>query len=611
MRTGRAFVPARFRMKSLHVIVLVCLSLSLFHCNEKMDDSPKANQLPRSFLWLYPDSSVGIGVSRQHLRWWGEDPDGVIRGYLFGFVPFRFSGIPNPDTIRYTWTSENDTIIQFPLDTLFRYYTVFVRAVDNTFPGLPEKSVVRLAPSPYIDRNENGIFDGGDEALPGLSAAMDQIGTFLAFPIRNTPPTIAFAQNPNEPGTALRLPDSTFTAVSIGFKGTDADGDNTLASYRIALNDTSNPANWLTLRLRDTLVTLVVPRSRSDIAPGIPGTEVTADVYSGRFLGRQLIGQLPGLRLDAPNVVFLQAWDIAGESSPVIRIPSATDSWRVKRPRGKVLLVSDYTRNDSGFARSTYVNTLRAVPDPQFDQIDFLNIAAGIDITRKQRGEVSRMVPPYVDPALVNTFLLYDYVFLYTDEIPSLSVIQSVPFYYLQNGGKMLFSAMFSADFTLFNPTAILREFAPIDSVSSVFLGTPHPFPSPGDNRIRGASKLYPDSSIATNIYPRLAFNGTRSTTHLFFWRDMYRRTDARVIYRLEPDSLSPIRYNAVDPRGEGDALRPKVAVVDGQGRIAFFGLPLHLLNNTSEGNQGLTPLFTKLFTQHFSPYHRVDRRTF
>ena len=600
-------------MSSFRILLIICLSLSFFSCSEKIADNPTVNKQPKSFVWLYPDTTVETGISRQHLHWWGEDPDGIVRGYLFGFVKVRLSQSPSPDTIRYTWVTKNDTLIQLPHDTLFRYYTFFVRAVDNTFPGLPEKSSVRLTPNPYLDRNANGVFDGSDSALTSLTAAMDPAGAMLILPIRNSPPTIEFASNPNDPANVLRLPDYTYTCVSISFKGFDPDGDNTLAGYRIALNDTTNAANWLTLRLRDTLVTLIVPRSRSDAAPPVPGTQVATDVYSGKFLGRQLVGQLPGLRLDANNVIYVQARDVAGEYSPVIRIPSASQtSWFVKRPRGKLLLVSDYTKFDLAFATSTYRNALQQVPSPDFAVIDTLNLALGVTVTDKKAGRLSKMVPPFIDPALVNTFLLYDYVFLFTDEIPSLAVVQLVPFYYLQNGGKLLLSCMFSDDFSSFNPTSVLREFAPIDSVSSVVIaGTPSR-PRPGDNRIRGGTKLHPDSSVATNIYPKLAFNDTSTTGSSLhsniFWRDMYRRVDARVIYRLEPDTTG--RYNAVDPEGN-DTRRPKVAIVDGQGKIVIFGLPVHLLNNTNSGNQGLVPLFTKMFTQQFSPIQRVDRRRF
>ena len=78
-------------------------------------------------------------MSKEQLHWWGEDPDGVVRGYLFGFriVALRVTSPPVPDTMRYVWTAATDTTILFPLDTLFRRFAVTVRAVDNSFAGLP------------------------------------------------------------------------------------------------------------------------------------------------------------------------------------------------------------------------------------------------------------------------------------------------------------------------------------------------------------------------------------------------------------------------------------------------------------------------------------------
>ena len=134
-------------METLRHIIIVVLLVVLISCSEDIPDSPLANQTPQTFLWLFPDSSVGVSGSRQHLRWWGEDPDGVIKGYLFAFGVFssQVTSIPNPDTLRYSWLTKNDTLIAFPLDTLFRNYTVFVRSVDNTFQGLPEQSIVRFS----------------------------------------------------------------------------------------------------------------------------------------------------------------------------------------------------------------------------------------------------------------------------------------------------------------------------------------------------------------------------------------------------------------------------------------------------------------------------------
>jgi hypothetical protein len=577
-------------------------------CDEKIADNPSVNKPPRTFLWLYPDSTISIGVSRQHLQWWGEDPDGFVRGYLFSFIPSRASHRPSPDTLRYTWVTKSDTLMRFPLDTLFRYFTVFVRSVDNSFAGLDSSRTVRLTPSPYVDVNDNGIYDAGDQPLTTLSGAMDPIGAIQAFPIRNTRPGIAFLPNPNDPSIGLRQPDFTYTVATFGFKGTDDDGDNTLAGYRIALNDTSDPANWLTIPLRDTVVTLVVPRDSSNLAPPGSGVRIAADVWGGAFLGRHRLGRLPGLRLDATNVLYVQSRDVAGEYSPTIRMPSGTQQWFVRRPRGTLLLVSDYTGNDIDSARAKYVNGLAALGG-DFTVVDTLNMAFGLTAVSKAAGAISTAVPPYFDPALINTFLLYDYVFWYTDQYPSLGIAQRTLFLYLQNGGKVLFSTTFLNGT---DPRGALNDFAPIDSISSVDLGPSRPIPPPavpGDTRIPSNYILFADSSVPTNIYPQLAFNASPST-HIVFMRDVYERSDARIIYRLQADARG--RYKAIDPTGGADTLRPKVAMVDGAGTIAFFGLPLHLLDNTVQGNpEGLVAFFRKIFTEHFSRFHKVDRRRY
>jgi hypothetical protein len=600
--------PAPYVKKTAVVsTIILLLALAALSCKEKIADSPLANKTPKSFLWLYPDTSATLheGVSRQHLHWWGEDPDGNVRGYLFAFVPNSASRIPSPDNLQYSWVVKTDSVVQFPLDTLFRYFTVFVRAVDNTFPGLDSSYTIVLDPYPFVDKNRNGLFDAGDWQIPSIAGALDPQGAVLALPIRNTPPHIAFLPNPNN-GQGLRQPDFTYTVATFGFKGTDDDGDNTLQSYSIALNDSSAGASWLTIPVRDTIITLVLPRGRSDSANA--GDVRPADVYGGsNFLNRRYLGQLQGMRLDANNVFYVKSRDVAGESSPALSMPSAGLQWFVKKPRGKLLLISDYTRNDGVAALAAYRAALAAA-DPQFATVDTLNIASGLDGVSKSNGVLSTMVPPFIDPALIRTFLLYDYVCWYTDEYPSLAIAQLTLFRYLQNGGKVLFSTTFS---NAIDPRGALRDFAPIDSIASVDLAGVHPLPSAGDNRVPGGYILFADSSDPGNIYPQLALNNPPSA-HVIFMRDVYKRSDARVIYRLQADQRSPRRYVAVDPSHSGDTLRPKIGIVDGQGTIAFFGMPLHLLNNTTAGNpEGITALFRKLFTQHFRASHKIDRRKF
>jgi hypothetical protein len=561
--------------------VLIVLLLALAGCSKDHPNQPVGNAAPRTFLWLYPDppdsTTTGTGISRQHLHWWGEDPDGTVNGYLFGFVRYRSDGMLSPDTLAYVWTTRTDTILRFPLDTLFRYFTVFVRAVDDQFEGLPEGSAVRIAPSPAAKTPGSADFD---KPLPTLINAMDAKGAFLVFPIRNTPPSIQFASNPYNAAIPFRQADTTFTAATFAFNGHDPDGDNTLLAYRIALNDTSDPSRWLTLGLRDTIVTLVVPRTRSD---GVEG-EVDADVYAGLFFGRRFVGRIAGLRMDASNVLFVQSEDVARDFSPAIRMPAVAGVWYVKKPRGRLLMVSDDVQYGLA-ADTTYRRALASIPTGEFTTVDKFNIALGLTSSNKESFWLGQLMPSFLDPALIYTFLLYDYVFWYTEQLPTLVAAQVSLFPYLQNGGKVMFSTTFQA---ASDPRNALRDFAPIDSIGNVG----------ADTRVYGSYMVFADSTVSDNTYPNLQFTGSLTTIHSVFMRPIYKRTDSRYIYHLQASHLN--RYPGT----------PNVGVVDGQGTIAFMALPLHLLDNTQSG-AGLSALFTKLFTQHFSPAQRVDRRKF
>ena len=579
---------------SISLLLLATFTLLMLSCHEHVADNPVGQQPPKTFLWLYPDGEVGTGVSRTHLRWWGESPNGLVRGFLFSFkvVTSQVTSLPTPDTLRYTWVTTNDSTIRFPLDTLIRKFAVIVRAADNRFAGLPERSIVRMLPFPFWDKDDNGVFGGADQRLDDLSGAVDPAGAVQTFPIRNTPPTIALLDNPHDASIPQKLPDTTYTAVTVGFKGFDEDGDNTVASYRIALNDTGVAGSWVTVTLRDTILTLVVPRSRSDAA----ASTVTADLYSGTFLGRRLVGELPNLKLDADNALYVEARDVAGEYSPALKLPGSSDRWYVRRPRGRLLLVNDYTRFDAQLAQSTYSSALASVSGGQFALVDQLNIGLGLSASEKESGKFGQIVPQFVDPALVQTFLLYDYILWYTDELPSLAVAQLSLFTYLQNGGRVLFSTMF---LNTSDPRGALRDFAPIDSVSSVTL-PPTILPSAGDSRLPANCVVYPDSADPGNLYPQLALNSTPSI-HSVFMRPIYRRSDARYIYHLQPDARVPQRYYG----------SPNIGVIDGQNTIIFVGLPLHLLNNTVQGNpRGLTAFLEKALRQ-FSPTQVVNRTAF
>lgn len=567
--------------KSLQKFFSVTLSLILllifWSCKESVTDHPFANKPPKTFLWIFPDSSIAEGVSKQRLHWWGEDEDGYVKGYLFAFVT-RINKVPVPDTITYTFTTTSDTTVQFPLYVARDTFLVVVRAVDNTFKGnLRSGDLVRLSPSPY--RVNSGV----NEPLKDFSLAYDLVGAKQAFPVRNTPPTVEFQKDASTQSTTVHPPDTTFTVASFSWVGTDPDGDQTLAGYRLALNDTTAD-HWLTVSANVSMITLLVPRSRSD---NLTSGTVTADVYSGMFPTMRYLGTLPGLNINALNKIYLQARDIAGDYSKLVSLPEGSRKWYVKNPKSKLLVISDYMKNDSLSVRSFYRKVFAQVAAGKLADYDELNIRYDVGNTKP-----GPMVPSILNPAFVHTLKLFDYVVWYTDKFPSLTVAQFPLYLYTSTGGKVIFTTEFMN--AVSDPRGSLVDFAPLDSIFPGVLPPPSR-PSLGDTRIPKNFIVRPDSESVSVGYPLLNFDsltveGAPTVSFDVFMRPIYRRADARYIYKLQPDSRDPLRYT-----GE-----PHMAVIDNEKRFVFFGLPLHYLDGRATGGKGIVELLNTIFIKEF-----------
>jgi len=545
-------------MKNILLTATVATSIILGGCSKEITDQPLANKLPKTFLWLFPDSTIAEGHSKQHIRWWGDDPDGIVLGYLVASGKFTSADLQTHalDTLTWRWKSTNDSVIAFPLLTKRDTFNITARAIDNTnLAALPDNALVRFVPAsaspgsysgaPFWDKNENGLLDGGDILLPRLYGAMDPRGADLGLPVLNQPPSVVFAQNPNDPTVVMQQPDTTFTVATFSWVGSDPDGDQTIASYDLVLNDTSNHANYFTVLSNTKLVTLIAPRSRTD---GITGVQpVDADVWTGTFSStRRLIGTIPNLKLDTANVMYVRARDVAGDLSKFIRMPGdTTRKWFVKNPRGKLLIVSDYILGDRVQVSSFYKTIF---PRVGFPDLELLDIGRGLTPQQKRDSKVGGLVPPFIDPAFINTLELFDIVYWYTDQYPSLAVAQVPLYQYVRDAshrGKVIFSTSFE---TSSDPRGAITDFSPLDSVSSVFLGNTRSFPTLGDTRLPAGYQLVPDSSDPSNIYPPLVFGNVDNAQlnqgiYSVFLRSIYKGPDAKYIYHIQPDARPSIRY--------------------------------------------------------------------
>lgn len=556
------------------IVALIVMS----GCVKEYPNEPVVSGPPKTFLWLYPESSLREGISRTRLHWWSEAPNGLITGHLLT-IAAGISTVANPDTLTYTFTTKNDSTVQFPLYTLRDTFLVVVRGIRSPFKPLPEGAKIRLFPVPYWDKNGNSVQDAGDEVLPGLARNFDPVGAVQRFPIRNTPPSVVFERDVN--GATLQIPESTFTVVSVSWIGSDPDGNETIAGYEIALNDTS--AGWLNISASINFVTLVVPRVRSDNAEA---TTVTADVYSGTFPTMRLLGQIPGMHLNDNNVVYLRVKDIAGERSAPVRLPGSNRKWFVKKPKGRMLVVSDYARADSAAVQSYYRRTFASVVNGALADYDELNIRTGATTST-----FGIYVPAYINPQFIETLRLYEVIFWYTDRFPTTAVAQYPLFLLNQAGAKVIYTTEFQD--AVADPRGSLVDFAPLDSIFSAPLqGRPTPVvPTYGDSRV---PKNYLVNSVEPG-YPTLEFDsltvsGTPINNHLIFFRSLYKRTDAKYLYKMQPDQQVPQRY-----LGE-----PEVAVIDNARRFIFFGIPLHVLDGKLRGGQGVQAVLNKILEDEF-----------
>jgi photosystem II stability/assembly factor-like uncharacterized protein len=536
------------------IAVLVLAVLLTAGCEKEGPSQPNPNKPPKTYLWLFPDSTIAEGHSKQHVRWWGTDPDGVVAGYLFsaGRIPPRNPAGGVRDTITWHWTSANDSDIAFPLLVKRDTFQIEVRAVDNTIAqALPSHAVIRFVPMgaspssysgpPFWDRNEDGQFDAGDVPLAPLLSAVDPSGAELGFPVLNQPPSVVFAQDPNDPGVQMQQPETTYTAATFAWVGSDPDGDQTIARYEIALNSPSDSTRWVPVPGNVRLVTLVVPRDRSNGLAGVQ--EVSADVWAGTYATTRIqLGTIQHLKLDTLNKFYVRARDIAGDVSPAAALPGdSTRHWFVKNPKGKVLIIDDYISSDRDSALAFYKRVVPAVGYPSFE---VLNIGAGLTAQQKTDSHLGRLVPPFLDPAFVSTLHLFDIVIWYTDPIPSLAAAQYPLFEYVRDAshrGKVIFTTLFA---TSSDPRGAITDFSPLDSISSVNLNNTRLIPSLGDTRIPGGYVLIPDSSDQTDIFPPLQFNvRSNGATHSVFMRPIYKRADASYIYHIQGDARIPLRY--------------------------------------------------------------------
>ena len=406
-------------------------------------------------------------------------------------------------------------------------YTFQVSAVDNGGNGKYDNDIVQnginYGPEPFTDRNNNGVWDPGESFVDiGL---IDPHPASIKFPIKNSAPTIKWDQ-------LTVLPDTSFPAMTFGWDASDIDGDATISKIEIALNDTSNQANIVTL---DGSVRNISIRT-TDFTSASP----MMDILIGGLESNISSKKLPGLKLNGNNKFFVQAEDISGAKSGFIQVPDTGKTWYVKKPKGKLLIVDDYTTIDNA---ASFYNT----------EFDSLGLQNKFDVY-----DFHNQTPPYLNVTFLLTLKLFKYVFWYTDNNPSLDLLSATTQNYIDAGGKIAFSMQFPQTIDL----TVLQGFLPINPDSSA-----------AGNYLYGGTKI---SAASTNpSYPDLVLSST-----IFRAKSFY----------LSSLGAIPIYYF---PNHE---LNGYTGFTDSQKKMFFIGVPLHKAN----GNFNVKPLLNKVFFQDF-----------
>ena len=357
--------------------VLLLLALALAACDAGLDGTPSDNRAPETELSVRSaDLREDLGsrrlISTVDVAWSGTDPDGIVAAY--DVRSYQVDAPPAPEQGWARTTRRDSTLrLEIPLGASVADVAVEVRAVDD---------------------------EGTVDASPARTV----------FPIRNSNPTLRLVG-------AEAPPDSTWPVISFSLAAADVDGEANLAGVEIALNDTTG--GFVRLPADVTFVTLVADDPRAATS--------AATLYTGRGF-RNAGVTLPGLRLDADNVVYLRSVDAAGATSRTLRYPALdvdgqpVGTFFVRRVTSDVLLVNDVRVGDAAQPLGVARQALAAHGTTGYDTWD-------LSATPQSSAapQFSDALPSAPDPTLRETLALWSRLYWVSNAVTNTSVGNNLP----------------------------------------------------------------------------------------------------------------------------------------------------------------------------------------
>jgi hypothetical protein len=321
--------------------------------------------------------------------------------------------------------------------------------------------------------------------------------------------------------------------MSFGWNVDDLDGLSTILKINIALNDTTDPNNIVAL---DGSVRTITLRTK-EFNSSNPKMEILIEGIETNIFYEKL----PGLKFDDYNKFYVQAVDISGATSQFISLPDTGKTWFVKKPKGEILIMDDYSTSDGAAAfYDAMMDSLGLTG--KYDVYDYLN-----------------QKPPYTNVTFLQTLKLFKYVLWYSDNNPSLDLAASSVQTFIDAGGKIAFSMQFPQTVD----PVLLQGFLPINT-----------------DTIYTRTSLLPNTIISADTtdpaYPQLT-----TITSLFRIKSFY----------LNPNGAIPIYYF---PNNE---MRGFIGFFNNTKSLFFYGLPLSKSNG---GSANVKSLLSKVFFEDF-----------
>jgi hypothetical protein len=360
---------------------------------------------------------------------------------------------------------------------------------------------------------------------------MDPTPAVQTFPVFNSKPEIEFKVNTNPPAPTGD-PDvvaSTFPTRSFFWDVTDPDGLETVTKIYYTLDDTSS---WIELPGESRSVTL------TDIEPG-----------EHRF--------------------FLKAEDIASAQSNIISFPDPEDdlfpnTWEVKQPKGDVLLVNDFARDQTTHeVQDVYENLLKNIVGEDGYSVWEIGTTSNPEINPQNS------LPYATADIKANLFYFKKIIWFSYHGRTNISEAGLSLTQYMANGGNVFISnANEVSPDTLWTFTDIADVYK-LNPGGRLFVGTKvlASFTNTPEDTLR-------DLELAKLVAVRVSA--------------LVPGSGADAVYRMEPDSTAPYQGSpAVGVRYEV-----------GLGKSIYFSLPFHDLY----GKDNLESVLRYILEEEFSP---------